>query len=101
MSCGWQNNCQSRPCNHLQNVGATTYKNILQFCPKSACKKHPKGAESSALVYTMVEMAKANDLNVYKYLTYLLEQRPNESMSDEQFEKLTPWNEEVKQRCQN
>ena len=61
----------------------------------------PKGAESSALVYTMVEMAKANDLNVYKYLTYLLEQRPNESMSDEQFEKLTPWNEEVKQRCQN
>ena len=49
----------------------------------------------------MVEMAKVNDLNVYKYLTYLLEQRPNESMSDGQFEKLTPWNEEVKQRCQN
>ena len=39
MSCGWQNNRQSRPCNHLQNVGATTYKNILQFYTKKACKK--------------------------------------------------------------
>lgn len=61
----------------------------------------PKGAESSAFVYTIVEMAKANDLNVYKYLTYLLEQRPNESMSDEQLEKIAPWSEDVKQRCQN
>lgn len=49
----------------------------------------------------MVEMAKAHDLNVYKYLTYLLEQRPNEFMLDEQFEKITPWNEDVKKRCQN
>lgn len=61
----------------------------------------PKGAESSALVYTMVEMAKANDLNVYKYLTYLLKHRPSEMMSDEQFETLVPWSEEVKSSCQN
>ena len=26
----------------------------------------PKGATASAIVYTMVEMAKANDLNTYK-----------------------------------
>ena len=61
----------------------------------------PKGAESSAIVYTMVEMAKANDLNIYKYLTYLLKQRPGESMSDAQLEKFTPWNDGVKQSCQN
>ena len=29
----------------------------------------PKGATASAIVYTMVEMAKANGLNTYKYLT--------------------------------
>jgi len=34
-------------------------------------------------------MAKAYDLNVYKYLNFLLEKRPNE------LEKLAPWNEEV------
>ena len=31
-----------------------------------------KGATASAIVYTMVEMAKANNLNTYKYLTYLI-----------------------------
>lgn len=61
----------------------------------------PQGASASATVYTMVEMAKANDLNVYKYLAYLLEHRPNADMSDEQLEDLTPWNEEVKSSCQN
>ena len=35
----------------------------------------PNGAQASAIVYTMVEMAKANGVNVYHYLTYLLEKR--------------------------
>lgn len=61
----------------------------------------PKGATASALVYTMVEMAKANELNIYKYLKYLLEHRPSEAMSDEQLETLTPWSEEVQNVCKN
>ena len=61
----------------------------------------PKGAASSAIVYTMVEMAKANDLNTYKYLTYLLSQRPDDEMSDEQLEQLAPWSETAKTNCQN
>lgn len=61
----------------------------------------PKGAASSAIVYTMVEMAKANDLNTYKYLTYLLSQRPDDEMSDEQLEQLAPWSETAKMNCQN
>ena len=56
---------------------------------------------SSAIVYTIVEMAKANDLNTYKYLTYLLSQRPNDKMSDEQLEQLAPWSETAKANCQN
>ena len=61
----------------------------------------PKGAASSAIVYTMVEMAKANDLNTYKYLAYLLSQRPDAKMSDEQLEQLAPWSETAKANCQN
>lgn len=61
----------------------------------------PKGATASALVYTMIEMAKANELNIYKYLTYLLEHRPSEDMSDEQLEALTPWSKEVQNVCKN
>ena len=56
----------------------------------------PNGAQSSAIVYTMVEMAKANGVNVYHYLTYLLEKLPDDRMSDDELELLAPWNETVK-----
>ena len=56
----------------------------------------PHGAQASAVVYTMVEMAKVNGVNVYHYLTYLLEKMPNESLSDEGLNLLAPWNEDVK-----
>ena len=56
----------------------------------------PNGAQASAIVYTMVEMAKANGVNVYHYLTYLLEKLPDDRMSDGDLELLAPWNETVK-----
>lgn len=45
------------------------------------------GANASAVVYTMVEMAKAHDLNIYGYLKFLLKQRPTKDMTDEQLAK--------------
>ena len=59
----------------------------------------PNGAQASALVYSMVEMAKANGVNVY--LTYLLEKMPSDRMSDEELELLAPWNENVKTEIQH
>lgn len=56
----------------------------------------PAGAETSAIIYTMVENAKANGVNVYQYLKLLLEKQPNNQMKDEELEKLAPWNKEVK-----
>ena len=56
----------------------------------------PNGAQASAIVYTMVEMAKANGVNVYHYLTYLLEKLPDDRMSDDELEFLAPWDETVK-----
>ena len=56
----------------------------------------PKGADASALVYTMVETAKANGVNPYHYLAFLLEKFPSSRMSDEELESLAPWNEAVK-----
>ena len=44
----------------------------------------------------MVEMAKANGVNVYHYLTYLLEKLSGSRMSDGGLELLSPWNENVK-----
>ena len=56
----------------------------------------PNGAQASAIVYTIVEMAKANGVNVYHYLTYLLEKLPDDRMSDDELELLAPWNETIK-----
>lgn len=60
----------------------------------------PDGAQTSVMVYTMVEMAKANGVIVYHYLTYLLEKMPNDSMNDDELEFLAPWNESVKSEIQ-
>ena len=61
----------------------------------------PEGAKANATVYTMVEMAKAHNLNIYKYLKFLLEQRPSKEWTDEQFEKLAPWSSGVQALCNN
>jgi hypothetical protein len=44
-------------------------------------------------------MAKAYGLDLYKYLKFLFEQRLSKDMSDEELEKLAPWNESVKELC--
>ncbi len=43
----------------------------------------------------MVEMAKAYDLNIYGYLKFLLEHRPDKDMTDEQLADLAPWSEKL------
>lgn len=53
------------------------------------------GANASAVVYTIVEMAKAHGLNIYGYLKFLLEHRPGKEMTDEQMEELAPWSEKL------
>lgn len=58
------------------------------------------GVEASALTYTMVEMAKANGVNVYHYLTYLLERFPTSDTPDDELEKLAPWNETARKEIE-
>ena len=58
----------------------------------------PKGAESSAVIYSIVECAKANGLYIYQYLVYLLERRPSSMMTEEELEALVPWSEDVQDR---
>ena len=59
-----------------------------------------KGAESSAIVYSMVETAKANGLDPYDYLLYTLSVLPyyGKSTSHEMLETVMPWSSEVQQQ---
>ena len=59
-----------------------------------------KGAESSAIVYSIVETAKANNLEPYDYLLMVLSLLPGEgkSPSHETLERLMPWHPNVQGR---
>lgn len=59
----------------------------------------PEGAQANTLYLTIVEMAKAYDLDLYEYLQFLFEQRPSKNMTDEELESLAPWSERVKKLC--
>lgn len=59
----------------------------------------PAGASASAAVYSIVETAKANGLNVYTYLEYLLLYMPDWDHTDEYLEDLMPWSEAVRAEC--
>lgn len=61
----------------------------------------PDGATASAVIYTIVEMAKAHKLNVYRYLCYLLTKRPDKCWSDTRLSKLAPWDPDVMEVCRN
>ena len=57
------------------------------------------GAEASMNLYTIVEMAKLYGLSRYKYIEFLLKNRPNGEMSDNELDKLAPWDPEVQKAC--
>jgi transposase len=60
----------------------------------------PKGARASAIIYSIVETAKANGLNPYYYLNYLFEKLPDMDTTDEDaLDKLLPWSTSLPITC--
>lgn len=59
----------------------------------------PKGAEASAVVYSLVESAKANGIEPFAYLQHVLVQLPyfGKSPSHEELETLMPWAPHIQQ----
>lgn len=62
-----------------------------------------KGATSSAIVYSIVETAKANNLNVYKYLTHIFTKMPAMDFKNNPslLEDLLPWSAKLPEDCRN
>ena len=60
-----------------------------------------RGAEASALCFSMIESAKLNNLNVYGYLIYLFSELPKlgENPIKEQLTKFLPWSKELPSYC--
>lgn len=60
----------------------------------------PKGANSSAVIYSVVESAKENGLNPFPYLTHLLGTLPNINLEDKStLDDLMPWSNKLPEEC--
>lgn len=61
----------------------------------------PKGVSSSAVIYSLIETAKANGLNVYAYLEYLLLYMSGSDRQQypEELDDMMPWSLDVQENC--
>lgn len=61
----------------------------------------PKGAVASANVYSIIETAKANGLNPYKYLKFIFQDLPGVRFGQypEFLEDYLPWNPIIQEKC--
>jgi len=58
-----------------------------------------KGAEASAIVYSLVETARENSLDIYQYLYLTLLYMPDYINEPEGIEEMMPWSEFMQDRC--
>lgn len=58
----------------------------------------PKGARASAAVFSLVETAKANNLDPHDYIEYLLEMLPNADIINlpEKLDNYLSWSKQIK-----
>jgi len=60
----------------------------------------PRGARSSAIIYSIIETAKENNLKPYDYLLYLFEKLPNVNTNDVAvINSLLPWSDTLPEEC--
>ena len=62
---------------------------------------NPEGANASACVYSLVETAKANGLNPYKYLEFILSRLPgsNLKINPKVLDLMMSWDELIQKTC--
>ena len=59
----------------------------------------PDGATASAIVLSLIETAKANNLNIYHYLYTLLLYMSDYKNEPAGIRQLLPWSDFIKERC--
>ncbi len=62
-----------------------------------------EGARAYAVYYSLIESAKINNLNIYKYLNYLLKELPQleGEQTEKDLEKYLPWSKELPEEILN
>ena len=86
-------------CSLSNNLSEQAIKNVVIGRKNWLFSDTPEGADASMAVFSIVETAKANELDPRKYLNYLLECRPSKDMTDEELSRFAPWSKEASVLC--
>ena len=103
----YSNGCRPFMMNYLKDGACSLSNNLSEnsIRPLVVGRKNwlfcdtPAGAEASMKIYSMIETAKANELDPLKYLSFLLEHRPGAEMSDGELEQFAPWSKLAQETC--
>ena len=87
-------------CSFANNTSERTVKDFVIGRKNWLFSDSVKGADASSVIYSIVATAKANEVNVYQYLKYLLEVQLPKDASNEEVDKHLPWSPEVKKVIQ-
>ncbi len=86
-------------CSFSNNLSENAIRPVTVGRKNWLFSESPEGAEANAIYLSIVAMAKAYGLNLFDYLQYVFEHRPNEKMSDDELEQFAPWNSEIQEVC--
>lgn len=103
----YSNGCRPFMMNYLKDGACSLSNNLSEnsIRPLVVGRKNwlfcdtPAGADASMKIYSMIETAKANELDPLKYLSFLLEHCPGAEMSDEELEQFAPWSKLAQETC--
>ena len=81
------------------NISERSLKIVINNRKSSLFFASEKGATGSCVITTVVQTAKANNLKVEEYITYILKYLSSHLNPDQaELEKLMPWSEEMKEK---
>ncbi len=122
----WLNSCNAAPKSHLGRAIAYTLRqwnylvtylqngmleisnNNAEHLAKSfaVCRKNflfsntPRGADASAITYSVIATAMANNLDPFEYLTCVFKNAPNMDLANVcELKTLLPWSENMQKEC--
>lgn len=83
------------------NLSEIAVKPVAITRKNSLFSDSPAGAEASAIIFSIINTAAANNLDAYKYLEYIFRELPNINFAsnDTLLEEYLPWAEKVQLQC--
>ncbi len=83
------------------NLSEIAVKPVAITRKNSLFSDSPQGAEASAIVFSIINTAIANNLDAYKYLEYIFRKLPNIDFTSDNsvLDEYLPWSKNVQLEC--